>query len=78
MIHDTHSSQISQKQDGRNIFAIMKTMCPPGYHYNGFVAAHGLGRMIYGCTVAQLYIKYVQIGLHLSDDANIGILVLQS
>ena len=20
----------------------MKTMCPPGYHYNGFVATHAL------------------------------------
>ena len=37
MIHNTKSAQISQKQDGRNIYAIMKTMCPPGYHHNGFV-----------------------------------------
>ena len=22
---------------------IMKTMCPPGYHHNGFVATHALG-----------------------------------
>ena len=22
-----------------HIYAIMKTMCPPGYHYNGFVVA---------------------------------------
>ena len=21
----------------------MKTMCPPGYHHNGFVSAHALG-----------------------------------
>ena len=26
----------------------MKTMCPPGYHHNGFVATHALGDMIYG------------------------------
>ena len=26
----------------------MKTMCPPGYHHNGFVATHALGHMIYG------------------------------
>ena len=26
----------------------MKTMCPPGYHHNGFVAAHALGHMMYG------------------------------
>ena len=28
----------------------MKTMCPPGYHHNGFVATHALGHMMYGCT----------------------------
>ena len=43
MIHDTQSAQISQKQDGRNTYAFMKTMCPPGYHHNGFVATHALG-----------------------------------
>ena len=37
---DTQSAQISQKQDGCNIYAIMNTMCPPGYHHNGFVATH--------------------------------------
>ena len=51
MIHDTQSANISQKQDGRNIYAIMKTMCPPGYHYNGFVGTHALGHMMYGCTL---------------------------
>ena len=25
----------------------MKTMCPPGYHNNGFVATHALGHMMY-------------------------------
>ena len=48
MIHDTQSAQISQKRDGRNIYAIMKTMCPPGYHHNGFVATHAFGHMMYG------------------------------
>ena len=28
----------------------MKTMCPPGYHHNGFVATHALGHMKYGYT----------------------------
>ena len=37
--------QISQKQDGCNTYAIMKTMCPPGYHHNGFVATLALGHM---------------------------------
>ena len=34
----------------------MKTMCPPGYHHNGFVATHALGHMMYGSTVHQPYI----------------------
>ena len=51
MIHDTQSAQISQKQDERDIYVIMKTMCPPGYHHNGFVATHALGHMIYGSTL---------------------------
>ena len=38
MIHNTQSAQISQKQDGHNIYAIMKTMYHPDYHDNGFVA----------------------------------------
>ena len=29
----------------------MKTMCPPGYPHNGFVAIHALGHMIYGYTL---------------------------
>ena len=47
MIHDTQSAQISQKQDERNIYVIMKTMCPPGYHHNGFVATHALGLTVH-------------------------------
>ena len=35
MIHDTQSAKISQRQDKRNIYATMKTMCSPGYHHNG-------------------------------------------
>ena len=27
------------------IYVIMKTMCPPGYHHNGFVATHVLGHI---------------------------------
>ena len=34
----------------------MKTMCPPGYHHNGFVATHALGHMMYGSSCAQPYI----------------------
>ena len=46
MIHNTQSAQMSQNQDGRNIHAVMKTMCRPGYHQNGFVATHALGAMM--------------------------------
>ena len=55
MIRDTQSAQIAQKQDGRNIYEIMKTMCPPGYHHNGFVATPALGHMMYGSSCAQVH-----------------------
>ena len=29
------------------VCVIMKTMCPPVYHHNGFVATHALGYMTY-------------------------------
>ena len=29
----------------------MKTMCPPDYHHNDFVANHALGHMIYSYTL---------------------------
>ena len=48
MIHDTQNAQISQKQDEHNIYVIMKTICPPGYHHSDFVATHVLGHMMYG------------------------------
>ena len=27
---------------GRNVYGIMKTMFPPGYYQNGFVATHAV------------------------------------
>ena len=36
------------------IYVIMKTMCPPGYHHNDFVATHAFGHMMYG-SCAQVY-----------------------
>ena len=33
------------------IYAIMKAMCPPGYHHIGFVATHALGHMMHGYTL---------------------------
>ena len=34
-----------KKQNGENIYGIIKAMCPPGYHHDGFVATHALGHM---------------------------------
>ena len=30
---------------------IIKTMCPPGYHHNGFVETDALGHMMYEYTL---------------------------
>ena len=35
--HRLLKAHISHKQDGHNIYAIMKTVCPPGYHHNSFM-----------------------------------------
>ena len=32
-------------------YAIMKTMCPPGYYHSDFVDTHALGHMMYGYTL---------------------------
>ena len=37
------------------IYAIMKTMCPPGYHPNNFVATHTLGYMMNRTSCAQVH-----------------------
>ena len=41
----------------------MKTMCPPGYPHNGFVATHALGHMMYGynrtVTKCSLYLYFL-------------------
>ena len=48
---------------------IIKTMCPPGYHHNSFVATHALGHMMTVMTVLTTYIyiyMYIYIAmLHL-------------
>ena len=46
-LRHTQNAQISQRQDGHNIYAVKKTMCPPGYHHSGFVATHALGHIMY-------------------------------
>ena len=47
---NTQNAQIPQKQDGHNIHPIMKTVCPPGYHHNGFVETNAFRHMMYGST----------------------------
>ena len=65
MIDGIQSAQISQKQDGHNIYAIMKTMCPLGYHHNGFEATHALGHMMYGIyTYVCIYTIYIYIYIY--------------
>ena len=34
----------------------MKTMCPPGYHHNDFVATHSLGHMMSVCRESLMII----------------------
>ena len=58
MIHDTQSAQISQKQDERNVYEIMKTMCPPSYHHNGFVATHAGSLMTTYITLLALLVEH--------------------
>ena len=50
LYHHTQSAQISQMQDEHNIYAIMKTMCSPGYYHNSFVATHAPLHMMYILT----------------------------
>ena len=49
---------------GHNIYAIMKTMCPPGYHHNGFVGTHALGIMTYKYHIYIMYI-YIYIFIYI-------------
>ena len=44
----------------------MKTMCPPGYHHNGFVATHALGHMMYGYDHLYIYVCiYIYIYIYI-------------
>ena len=42
-----------------HIYAIMKRMCPPGYHHNGFVATHALWHMMYGSVEPYIKLAYI-------------------
>ena len=37
----------------------MKTMCPPGYHHNGFVATHALKHMMDGLMHIYIHNLYM-------------------
>ena len=37
----------------------MKTICPPGYHYNDFVTTHALGHIMHGYIYIYIYITYI-------------------
>ena len=46
----------------RYINVIMKTICPPGYHHNVFVATHALEYMIYRIsTYLSIYIYNIYV-----------------
>ena len=54
VIHGTQSAKISQKQDGHNIYVIMKTMYTLGYHQRSTVAIHMLRYMMYAMNTELL------------------------
>ena len=40
----------------------MKTMCPPGYHHNGFMATHALVYIYVSyINVCYIYVIYIHI-----------------
>ena len=47
MIQDIQSSQILQKRDRSNKYAIMKIMLSSSYRHNRFMATHVFGHMMY-------------------------------
>ena len=44
----------------------MKTICPPGYHHNGFVATHALEHVML-CLAYDDWAYTVYISLHISS-----------
>ena len=57
-----HTACSNLTEDGRNIYAIMKTVCPFGYHNNDLVATHALGYVIYGCMLlVPMNVKSAQV-----------------
>ena len=61
VIFDTQSVRISQKHDWHNIYVIMKTMCPPGYDHNGFVATYALGHLMFDIGCLETVFSYKMV-----------------
>ena len=57
------SRRISKKQDERNIYVIMKIMCSPSYHHNGFMAAHALEHVMYVLCPRALHCFYNTVSI---------------
>ena len=51
LIYNTHSVEISQNVDVRNVYAIRKTNCPPDCHRNDSVATHAIQHMMSDSTL---------------------------
>ena len=67
-----HTACSNLTEDGRNIYAIMKTVCPFGYHNNDLVATHALGYVIYGCMLlVPMNVKSAQV-IHGTQSAQIS------
>ena len=63
MIHDTHSGQISHKQDGHNIYEIMKTMwlsrlSPQCLFYNIYIYIYIYNIYIYSPKQIYFHLSY--------------------
>ena len=43
----------------------MKTMRPPGYHHNGFVATHALGHMMHSVCCGSLMTTNIYIYIYI-------------
>ena len=58
MIHNTQSARISQKQDWRNIYVIVKTMCRPSYQYKSWYYGYSCGDNREGTLFSWLHIHH--------------------
>ena len=54
---------VSLKQEGYHIYTIMKIMCTPFYHLNGFVVTHVVGHIIYSLCISIYLSIYLSISM---------------